>query len=269
MMKIDESKTIVDNYLKNNRNTMDNITIKAFNHLFDFYGIQITTKPNRNTNKINYPENIIATAEIYMGSPLSDDQVKGLEHVIETTLTEREGKVLYFRFHDGMTLEETGKRLGLTRERIRQIETRTLRKLKNPIRLNVIKEGYETTRTHNDTVSKYKDEITRLNKLIDDVKSKQELLEKVLTGSADDNEIKETGKIIKNAPVVPELDINYLDLSVRSYNCLVRAGFKTVSQLSKLRYSDLMKVRNLGLRCTNEIAEKLKPLGIELENDLK
>ena len=64
-MKIDESKTIVNNYLKNNRNTMDNITIKAFNHLFDFYGIQITTKPNRNTNKINYPENIIAAENIF------------------------------------------------------------------------------------------------------------------------------------------------------------------------------------------------------------
>lgn len=68
--------------------------------------------------------------------------------IIETvfaTLNEREANVLRLRFgmdvNHSYTLEEVGNELGITRERVRQIETRALRKLRNPARMNVLREA--------------------------------------------------------------------------------------------------------------------------------
>ena len=52
-----------------------------------------------------------------------------------TILTEKESKVLYHRFYDGMTLSEVGDIFEVTRERIRGIEAKALRKLRHPYRL--------------------------------------------------------------------------------------------------------------------------------------
>ena len=54
--------------------------------------------------------------------------------MFNTLLTERESKILYYRFKYGLTLEEVGKIYGLTRDRIRQIEAKALRKLRMPYR---------------------------------------------------------------------------------------------------------------------------------------
>ena len=51
--------------------------------------------------------------------------------------------------------------------------------------------------------------------------------------------------------------IENLELSVRSYNCLKRAGINTIGELEGLTVVELLKVRNLGLRCISEIYEKL------------
>ncbi len=53
------------------------------------------------------------------------------------------------------------------------------------------------------------------------------------------------------------MKIDDLDLSVRSYNCLKRAGIRTVAQLRKMSDSDLEGVRNLSGKCIAEIREKL------------
>ena len=57
------------------------------------------------------------------------------------------------------------------------------------------------------------------------------------------------------------MTIEELDLSVRSYNCLKRAGINTVDELSKRTEQDIMKVRNLGKKSLQEIKEKLEALG--------
>ena len=66
---------------------------------------------------------------------------------------------------------------------------------------------------------------------------------------------------------VLEMTIEDIDLSVRSFNCLKRAGINTVADLIKKSESDLAKVKNLGKRSLEEVAAKLQSFGLSLRND--
>jgi len=61
-----------------------------------------------------------------------------------------------------------------------------------------------------------------------------------------------------------DMSIEELDLSVRSYNCLKRAGINTVGELIMKTEEDMMKVRNLGKKSLEEVDEKLASLGLSL-----
>lgn len=63
---------------------------------------------------------------------------------------------------------------------------------------------------------------------------------------------------------VLEMNIDELELSVRSYNCLKRAGINTVEELTNRTSEDMMKVRNLGRKSLEEVLAKLKELGLAL-----
>lgn len=63
---------------------------------------------------------------------------------------------------------------------------------------------------------------------------------------------------------VLEMSIDELELSVRSYNCLKRAGINTVEELTNRTSEDMMKVRNLGRKSLEEVLTKLKELGLSL-----
>ncbi len=63
---------------------------------------------------------------------------------------------------------------------------------------------------------------------------------------------------------VLEMSIDELELSVRSYNCLKRAGINTVEELTNRNSDDMMKVRNLGRKSLEEGLAKLKELGLQL-----
>jgi len=63
---------------------------------------------------------------------------------------------------------------------------------------------------------------------------------------------------------VLEMSIDELELSVRSYNCLKRAGINTVEELTNRTPDDMMKVRNLGRKSLEEVLAKLQELGLQL-----
>jgi DNA-directed RNA polymerase subunit alpha len=74
-----------------------------------------------------------------------------------------------------------------------------------------------------------------------------------------DKQDDEKGKVL-------EMNIDELELSVRSYNCLKRAGINTVEELTNRTAEDMMKVRNLGRKSLEEVLAKLKELGLELNS---
>ena len=66
---------------------------------------------------------------------------------------------------------------------------------------------------------------------------------------------------------VLEMTIEDMDLSVRSFNCLKRAGINTIEDLTKKSKDDMLKVRNLGLKSLEEVIKKLESFGFSLRVD--
>ncbi len=71
----------------------------------------------------------------------------------------------------------------------------------------------------------------------------------------------------KGKEKILEMQIEELDLSVRSFNCLKRAGIHTVEDLINKSEEDMLKVRNLGKKSFDEVREKLQSLGFDLASD--
>jgi DNA-directed RNA polymerase subunit alpha len=64
------------------------------------------------------------------------------------------------------------------------------------------------------------------------------------------------------------MTIEELDLSVRSFNCLKRAGINTVEDLVAKSEGDMMKVRNLGRKSLEEVINKLQTMGLSLREEI-
>lgn len=87
-----------------------------------------------------------------------------------------------------------------------------------------------------------------------------------LTEAANDVEIM-VEKEEEQKDKILEMSIEELDLSVRSYNCLKRAGINTVEELASRTEEEMMKVRNLGKKSLEEVVGKLDDLGLELRKE--
>ena len=102
------------------------------------------------SEKIPYPENLLRDIgpELISGTPehapLSDDQQAGLAQAIQR-LQEREQEIIRLRYQEKNTLQQIGDRYGLSRERIRQLLSKALRKLRHPSRIAWIRDGFEKT----------------------------------------------------------------------------------------------------------------------------
>lgn len=177
--------------------------------------------------------------------------VPGLADAI-STLTEREQAAIKLRFEESKTLDDVGEGLGgKSRERVRQIIAKALRKLKHPSRsFKFIPVSKEELRNE---VNKAKEENDKLKRTIGGL---TELLEKAGVISKEKKlEIDSRNNLWEDSD---EIQIEELELSVRSYNCLKRAGIETLFDLSLMTEQDLMNVRNLGRSSFDEIVKKMK-----------
>ena len=216
--------------------------------------------------------------------PLNEDQIAGLEFAL-SRLPEKERLVIKCRFEDGMTLEEVGKLLGRTRERVRQIEAKALSKLRHPKNSRYIREGKEKT----DRLFPLKRQKEALEKEIRGVEAEIETLEaqfETLRGKIgappsfsfsmipklrDAQRALETAiqsisryEMRTNPDRRHGIPIEDLDLSVRSYNCLRILGIKTVGDLMGYTRDQLMVARNMGTKSLAEIEKKLAEIGCSL-----
>lgn len=189
--------------------------------------------------RYDYPRNLMAAI---MQQDYYNDKLPDIEDVDNTLLTllPHERNVIEFRYRDGLTLKETGENLGVTHERIRQIELKALRKLRHKSRLNNL--VYVQVKA-----SDY-------NALLNEVRKLRADVSRLIIEMDTDSDF-----IIKKNKQVPIEDLN---LSIRPYNCLIRAGIHTIGDILT---HDLLRVRNLGRKSLSEIVNAVESYGFSDE----
>lgn len=168
------------------------------------------------------------------------DAMESYEYVSKD-LTEREQKVIELYYFEEMTLEEVGKVFSVTRDRIRQIIAKAIRKLRHPSRRNILSIG-----------------IGEWNRQ-QEIAKEQERLEEEAMHKAFIERLGKKAEVVIKGDVLPhealEASISDLELSVRSFNCLKRAAYTTVADVLKANQYELMAVRNLGRRSLTEVVK--------------
>lgn len=161
--------------------------------------------------------------------------IKDLELIYNEYLTEREIYVIKMRFIKQLTLKNVGKLLNVGRERIRQIETRAIRKLRRDYITNSL-----------------------VYKIDDDIENKKQELNKLK-----DEIEKYNNKIQIRRIVTKPINIYELNFSIRTTNSLIRANIDTLEKLVKYTLNnEILKTRSLGKKSYFEILNKLQDMKI-------
>ena len=209
-----------------------------------------------------YPYNLIN--QIYLEhyeDILTEDQESALSYVL-SNLTEKQRAVIKMRYQDEKTLKEVAKELGVTSERVRQIEHKAIRILRHPSRRKFIDKGYnQVLSEREDRLNKKKAELDLFE---EELKYREQELDNI------QRVLEDRGIMLKElsneSVVVPDffscsIGLADMDLSVRSYNCLYRAGCSNLRDvISLIDRGMLLKVRNLGRKSTEEILSKIQEL---------
>ena len=165
--------------------------------------------------------------------------------VFNNSLNYREQAVLELRYRDGLVLDDVGKRFGITRERVRQIEHKALRK---------INFGLKSILAEKPNIEELKRENVQLRQHIIELESSR-------SGKAAATPI----QIV--APVL-DTPIEELDLSVRTYNCLKRRCIDTLGDI--LNYDEsIFRIRNMGKRSVEELISVIGRLRLGYKFDSK
>lgn len=181
---------------------------------------------------------------------LTDDQIAGISAAI-AGLTEREKESLLLYYRDGMTLDAIAGEYGLTRERVRQIIGKAVRKLRAPHRKNLMMCGVKG--------AEERCYLTHYRNELDKESAALQAYEKQL----DEKKVQLCDAAMgMRAPDMPPsscgMDLCEMDLSVRSYNVLRRAGCWTLDDVIKVVESGkMLNIRNMGRKSAEEIIDKI------------
>ncbi len=180
----------------------------------------------------DFPANVI---ELLLGEDAEApvDFVGTLYYVL-SGLSTREAETFILYYSTEMDYSDIGERYGVTRERIRQIVAKTTRKLQHFSRRTLLEVGI------------------RENMASIEVKSYTRGYE---DGYKDGKEKAKAEAV--GADAYLQTPIEELDLSVRTFNCLVRAGVRTVGDVVDMGKEKVMMIRNLGRRSYDELVNKL------------
>ena len=167
------------------------------------------------------------------------------------TLNPREQAVLTLRMRDKLSLEKVGEQFGLTRERIRQIQAKAEHKLRHPSRQRL----YLCVPT-----IEFQAKCKELNKLQEEYEFLSNKLEQFEKAKPETSSLSAAEYLL-----VRKTPIEELNLTVRAYNALKRAGKDTVGDVMDLRRADLYRIRNLGETSIANICEALKNRGVSIK----
>ena len=198
---------------------------------------------------------------------LEPDMEAALMKVLEDKLSDREQKAIEYYYFEGLTLEETGKKFGVIRERARQIIAKAIRKLRHPGIKRMILFGEEGKVAYEKACAELNERRRQLDNLEAELQYRSEQIEKLIEDHNNEiireEEIKEKMNI---CPIdeydAPKFDGSGkfidMDFSVRTYNSLLRANINSVERIKEcIRNGKIFKVRNFGRKSYEEVVSKL------------
>ena len=165
---------------------------------------------------------------------LTNEIIEELEEILEKDLTENQAYILKLRFVNELTLNKISKIIGVTRERIRQIEIAALRELRHIAQTKKL--------TQSSQIRSKQIEIANLEEKL---RLKKDEMNKI-------------------GPIKPSLNVQTIDipLRMRSYNSLKKQNIHTVNEILKAIHNDkLFGIKNIGINSINDIINNLKTLG--------
>lgn len=210
----------------------------------------------------SWPYNLLKAIFGEWNKIMTEDQEAGFwKKIME--LPERDQDILLQYYRDGKTLQEIGNEYGVSRERIRQKNAKSVRRLRHPTMAKCIKLGLNGAKMAEEQREKDKELYRRESA----IKARENFLNKVEERIEErQRELDEKRAAFDEDPIT-EADIAVLNLSVRSYNALWR-GIKvdgklqridTIEKLLKVASDgDLMSVRNLGKKSVQEICAAIE-----------
>ena len=199
--------------------------------------------------KISDDYTVYHKGDFYIPSDIDENLVL----VMKDRLKERHLKVILMRWRDGLMFDEIAKQLGVSTERVRQIEHEAFRRLLHPTVKNRLRYGinyYENQKKQNELVNelankKYKEYI------------RQQLEEQADTLAKDKvrmlNEMVDREKTIMDMKEAEAYSIMNQGFSVRTVNSLDRARIKDIREVAKLKFSEVTRIRNLGSKSLLEV----------------
>ena len=182
---------------------------------------------------------------------------------VKTTLRDREARVIELRYKESKTLEEVANEFGVSRDAIHKVELGTIRKLKHPRRSEILLYGLR----YIDAFEKFKKttEEQRLQEMDAYIveRLKDRFSSVALELEFDDDSVRNmiVQEALKRAVFI-NYDLEDLNLSTRTFNCLKRAGIKNMQDV--LDYSankGLSRVRNFGINSFEELQNKFREFG--------
>lgn len=206
-------------------------------------------KKNRVIFGFMFPETLIESLDFDERADISyiENHIDENLELALKTFKEREARIFNLVYKYGYTYNAVGLKEGITKERVQQIVSKTLLRLRMPQRKIIFQYGQE----YFDLQENVEALKVELRKKIDELKYK---IANPETTEIEKDDLVEYSKI------------EHLDLSVRSYRCLKRAGINTVGELTQKTEEEMMRVRNLGRKSLKEIKDKLFNLyGIKLK----
>lgn len=184
---------------------------------------------------------------------LNSDNIMQVLKDILSMLPERESfiienRYLNYNFKNRKTLEEIGSILGITRERVRQLERGAINKLSHPSRLKLIREKLTGT-------------LFKEKGILESLLSK-----KISELQIELNKLREKLGMDQKQEIV-NMPSSEIKLSVRATNCLRNIGIKTLGELANKTESEMLSIRNLGERTLWELREALHSYGLKFKNE--
>lgn len=198
-----------------------------------------------------WPYNLLETiTQEEMDGPITDQQEQWLMTTLYS-LSPREQECVLNYYRDEETFDQIAAHFHITRERIRQIVAKAIRKLRHPSRCKVIFYGPECVERQK-TIQRLKAEIAELEAL---KAQRDDLADQLKEVEALKAEVAEVRSVLRRP-------LDTFRLSVRSYNCLSRAGLNNAGLIiDAINDESIIKIRNLGRGSYAEILAVLKNEG--------